>query len=627
MKSEIRVIQLERETLKENNNNSQNDVCSSFTGTADNEEVKVYFATDYFDSLIVTKKSLDTSLADIMRMKNERTVSGRKISVQSYALYFSKNMWEKYEDKAIDKIHRGNPFDQGADSLCYLSIIQVHITPEILRRTTYDKTDLWDEKHIILEPFIDDLYAVVGECEQECTEDAFVYRVYQMLSTGDLAVVVKSKFPATSYKISSKIRQRVAEGGKSDSEIERWTLYKTYTLLAIERGADLRESANKGTPGKFVIRGCYSCKYWSKVTPKWREKYTNIEKKSAFGLNGRYDFSMDLTAEEFAELYKIILRYKGRQMEPVDAILSENIEKSANVRYLKALLENGYLSYINERYLLSRSEDTIKDDECISKDVHLNSASCMTLREANDNYINNLLERFGRVKTATIRLRDAHKNLEQYFDFMERQILSCRTINQVSDTRVYVPKIGKQLEIALNAIDVYREIIVEKESLAMIDCMVKDIMDMVHMLDSYTEYIRNNNLQSLQTPNYNIESSMSMEKILIGYNEYFRCFITAYLETYGHEYGKAEEDNKKQYLPVVIPDLHYMDISVKVLFPEGLSTDWKMEREMRQKVYGEKGESHYLMVVESPTLTELGDMPVFMALLFHEMAHQFAVRI
>lgn len=639
MESEIRIVKLERETLAENDSPKKN---------VPDEEVRSYFATDYFNSLSVTKKLLDTPLADIMDINKKKEKEkkkdeekdkedGRKTSVQSYTMYFSQNMWQRYEEnykgngtEEVDEeagtvpvkgVLRGDPFEKKYRLLPYISIIQVHLTPEILRRTQYGECELWEEKNIILEPFLDDLYDLIGKFDKKEADDNFIYRVYQVLSAGDLAVVIKSGRPETSYKISSKIRQRAAK--ESENTPERWALYKTYTVLAIEYQADLTfKGAESNVSGEFVVRGCYSSKYWGEGGTAFSTDTENIGNLMS-GLNGRYDFSMNLSMEEFAMLYPIIRCYKGRNAgnsamaKEEFGLLEKKLEKiPPKVKYLAGLLKEHCLSYINERYLPDKLEPDKDNDNNADIKISLRSDVKEKLSDYNEFCISKLLKQFNEVKDKTIQLRDAHKNLEQYFNLMERQIASCYTINQVSDTRVYVPRIAKQLGIALDAIDIYREIIVQENNTARINLLVDNIKDVVHMLDSYMEYIRNNNLQSLQTPNYNIESSMSMEKILIGYNEYLGHLIIAYHRVFG---GKTQEEHERKYFPIVIPDLHYMDISVRGLFLEGIGFDWAKERKIRK----DKGNNDRLIIVESPTLAELGDIPVFMALLFHEIAHQF----
>lgn len=615
MESEIRIIKLDRKALQ--NSIIPNESSNSSKQTENEKKAlqkQTFFATDYFDSLSVTKRNLNTPLVSLMDYSAEENSTEGETSSQSYALYCSEKMKNKYECNAQRQlsIHRDNPFENSKTGepnieLPYLSIIQIHITPEIFRRIAYGINDLWEKNNIILEPFLNDLYDIIDKYGEKTDKTAFVYRIYQLLSAGDLAIVIKSKYPTTPFEISSRIRARKV---KSEDGTSQWTLYKTYTLFAIECGVDLSSyyeiAKDDKCTTKVVIRGCYSCKYWNEQ-PTLQGKNPDMSKKDweQFGLNGEYDFSIDLTMEEFAQFYPIIQQYKGLSCSDAHAKSLSN-----KVAYLKELLKKGYLSYINERYLLSDMNANVESEYCDSNNICLDNESLQwnTLAEENNQCINDLIAKFEGISSETIRLRDAHKNLEQYFKLMKRQILSCIALNQTSDTRIYVREISKQLNIALNSIDIYRKIIIDEKNTAMIDIMVKNIKNVVHMIDCYTAYIRNNNLQSLQTPNCNIESSMNIEKILIGYNEYLKHII----RNCPHPNENDNDNLKREYFPIIIPDLHYMDISVQILFPEGFSLRWETEPKQRE----------FLMIVESPTLAELGDTPIFMALLFHEMAHQ-----
>ena len=76
------------------------------------------------------------------------------------------------------------------------------------------------EKGIVLEEFIDDLYAILDGFCRDYGRDKFVFRIYQVLSAGDFAVAVKSRYPETSFELSSRIRSRVAGIKEKDGKIQ-----------------------------------------------------------------------------------------------------------------------------------------------------------------------------------------------------------------------------------------------------------------------------------------------------------------------------------------------------------------------------------------------------------------------
>lgn len=297
MNTEIRIIHLCRGTIVEK------------------QKGKAYFfATDYFDTLIAEEKKLSDTFCSIMNLDTD-TGNGEITSAQSYTLYFSDKMYEKYEKKEQQK-HKASPFENGKN-LNFLSIIQVHITPEVLRRMEYKNGSLCKEENdIVLESYLDDLYNILDTYCKNNEENNFVFRIYQVLSAGDFAVVVKSQYPETSFEISTEIRRRVAGKIGENGEIgaSTWALYKTYTLLTMEHNlTDVKQLVNRnGNKGRFVIRGCYSCHYWAcqrEVEEFMRCNSLKIPADIA-GLNGRYDFSIELQEESFYHIYEEVINYK-----------------------------------------------------------------------------------------------------------------------------------------------------------------------------------------------------------------------------------------------------------------------------------------------------------------------------
>lgn len=144
--------------------------------------------------------------------------------------------------------------------------------------------------------------------------------------------------------------------------------------------------------------------------------------------------------------------------------------------------------------------------------------------------------------------------------------------------------------------------------------LIEDYLrESVDALDAFSRYIRNNNLQTLQAPNYNIESNTSMEKILIAFSEYAFMIIEDYIDC-NTVCLKREDLPAKRYIPVVVPNLGKKQVSVEVMFPE-----WNIYRNQDFKNHVQK----YLLIVTCPTVKELGNVPIIAASLLHEIAHQF----
>lgn len=581
MQEEIRVMTLVRKAkLPQHNKTSEKRMGESF------------FTTDYFDLLIAKKYPLDIPLSQWMSVDTALTEYSQETAVQRYPLYFSNYIYDKYENGQQD-LKRGDPFENSS-AFKFLSVIQVYIAPEILRRLK-DKMDVWcgTDHYGMLDPFLNDLYDTVECFRRSYQNQEFVYRIYYALSAGDFTIVIKSRTPELSFGISTYLRSRISE--------KKWAVYRTYTLLAMEDNIDGWENGSRRLAedrkiGKFVLRGCYSWKYWAECPGS--ENIEGIDR-----LNGRYDISAELSEQEFAQLYHKVSG-SGSNND------GEKDQKSSSVNYLTDLIDKGYLSYVNERYLMRGIDITIDDADTASKLV-LDDKYDEELHILNRNFIGKLRQKHGDMEKKYAIIYREHKSLRQYFELLKRQIDFCSVLNEQSDTRVYASGMEQLLGAVLDSLGEYRDMYQKERDNGdspLGELIVQYLGKSVYSINTYMEYVRNNNLQSLQTPNYNIESDMGMEKVLIGYSEYLKEFVRFYV-------GENPcMSNNISFLPIVVPNICEYDITVETLFPNDKIFN------LTKKT---TGENKKLLVINSPSMMELEDIPMAMAMLCHEIAHQF----
>lgn len=622
MKADIRVIQLMRKVIRR----------QSEMTDMDEREQSDYFATDYFDVMKVEKKELSSPLNSIMGIWSDEKIDISDIAAQSYSLYCSKEMmkFEKKEQKC------GDPFERKNEGMQFLSIIQVHITPEVMAKALPDKT-----AEEVMDAVYKDLHGAIREFIDTYMREQFIFRIYKMLSAGDFAVVLCSAGAETSFKLSSLLRRRVIAG----SGEKKIVLYKTYTILAIGnniirqeiKGLEGDTNLSQEEPmrkGRFVLRCSYSNLYWS--NKEKADAYLNGEDIFSgiqlYGLNGRYDFSVRITEKQFLELfhdiktYKVtgmrLLRDKGAGMGKTNIASS----KDGIVKYFKFLMENGYLSYINERYLVAKDENSEelnlllenRERESIyttSNELGKEFLDCIICKK-----YELVMQKYQSVCEKVERIKDYRRNMRQYMYLIDKLLKLCYGINGYSDTRINAAVLLEQLDVILDSIHVYVKMYnnatEEKEEILYL--LEEYIRESVCALDSYAQYLRNNNLQSLQIPNYNIESNMSMEKLLIGYSELLKVFTDFYQSWKTDRVGIVKSC---EYLPIVIPVLSKRDVSVETLFHKGVMNDWEYEKKIRSELNNDS--DRCCMVISVPTLIELGNVQTMITSLFHEVAHQF----
>lgn len=606
--TDVRVVRLIRKEMGEWNKEKR-----------DTEKLKLSFlATDYFDVMQVDKIEIENPeyqenpLAAVMGIWPAEKPDEDEIVAHSYSLYFNGEMLEQEKGRAWC----GDPFVE--EAMPVLSMIQVYITPDIMAHALPGASAAE-----LINAIYDDLHEAIRQFREQHPDAVFKLRIFKTLSTGDFAIAVRSAKVETSFQISSAVRQRTI-GRKSDQNDLKLVMHKTYTLLTFDNCAlSVEEGLGEG---RFVLRGCYSNLYWRKK----REIEQGLEDKNLwpdtelFGLNGRYDFSVRIREEEFKQLYPLIRKYK--EGEPIPAVSLAEKQNISIVDYIGYLMSEGYLSYINERCLISQKQWTLQaleEKDCLKMDFSSDFTGENLLENKINEFYTEVKEKYLHARKRLARIPARRKNLMQYTELLGKLVQLCYSINVSSDARVYAAALLEQLDVVIDSIHVYikmyrSEEVDESERENIFDLLEVYIRESVQALDSYAKYIRNLNLQSIQTPNYNLESNMGMEKLLIGYSEMLDIFVKFYQRKYpfANSGGKA-----RALLPIVVPALHKGDMSVEVLFMEGVTRDWESERIFWEET--DRSEIRHCMVVSVPTLMELGDIRTMVVTLFHENAHQF----
>lgn len=596
MNADIRLLKLCRRAM------NSGDIPNSIM----NSDGMSIMATDYFDVIEVQSFSSRDSLAKVMGVGSDSLINENDVSVQSFSLYCEDRTLkkyaskEKYEDPFLDSTHSAMPF---------LSIIQVHITPEVLARMNIDPYK--EDMLALIQKYEDDLHDLMDSFVTKFKNISFVYRIYHALSAGDFSVVIRSERADTSFLVSTLLRRRTASS--IDGKGFPLVLYKTYTILSIYNTViqENNPEESSGNDNVFVIRCCFSNKYWSEKSEIDRQFQKNKEElsKIIYNLNGRYDFSVQISEAEFKSIYELLFQYK--QKKGVSSKTTEGSEgqKSLIVTYLEYLINHGYLSYVNERYLfkIDKNEELADLNE-ISRYIEVRSfrEKEVFLNNRNEEIYRRVLNLYDRVRGKVEEINGFRKNIKYHMDLLHRLIVLCQTINGLSDTRIYAAILLHQLEVVLDSVERYLKIMEERQDIGLLGKVEIYLRESVFTLDCYAQYVRNNNLQSLQTPNYGLESNSSLEKFLVGYSWFLEELIQWYEKS---KLSKEIEGTTREFLPVLIPQLTNASLSIEVMFPEPYDEtekDWV-----------------HLMVIKSSTLRELTEVPLLQASFLHEIAHQF----
>lgn len=154
--TDIRLITLKRKNVGRNDRSIGENMIQA-------KGKQIFFATDYFDVMSVEKKQLSDDFTEIMGVCQEERNGNDEISVQSFVLYSgsSRSLTE-------------NPFDVSEECKSmnpFLSIIQIHITPEILRGLELPEGNLIDI-------FLNDLDEILTDYYNRIEGKQILYMVF-----------------------------------------------------------------------------------------------------------------------------------------------------------------------------------------------------------------------------------------------------------------------------------------------------------------------------------------------------------------------------------------------------------------------------------------------------------------
>ena len=548
---------------------------------------KTFFCTDYFDQLCIEEIEGNADLSVFIGAKNQEKSLKDVISAQYYSIYQS----QKQKSDDLSCLFAPN------DEYNFLSLIHIYITPEVLGALDSDYENY-------MELFAADLQKVLDECTS-CL-DSIRGELFDMMSGGDFMMVIRSKTPEDAYAVSTQIRRRLIT--KKQNQSESLTAFKTYTMLLF--GNEMQACAGKRT-GSVVIRGRYSNLYWKKVGDN--DPFLEFP-QNAKHLNGRYDFTVDLTVEEFNHIYKKIRNEKFREEKAASKKCSEDKADSYTDKeqYLFMLLENGYVSYVNERYLIENKKNLKELVQKLNKKINRKIGGIYL----NENYdfqygltrqinekCDKLLKEIDEQENQWMYLNQ--KEIKDSYRMFRRLVYLCQTANTLSDTRIYVISLIEQLNTVLDSAHLWLNLYQEYHSEKLLKFFMVYTRQALVDLESYGSMIRNDNLQTLQAPSYRITTGCSTEKILTAYGRLLNSMMTFCCE-------ELELGCEKNYLSVVVPKLDKDSLEVEVLFPKWFYEDGEQD----------ENEQKLLLVARGPVTGELLEPARMITALFHEMAHQ-----
>lgn len=566
--------------------------CCSAKDMQENEHNKTdinYFVTDYFDGIEVEKLNPEeTTFSECMGIKQQANEK-KGVSHQRYCLY--SEIETKTEKEDIFRMCEEYPI---------LTVIQLFINPDVYQAEKFE-----DEQELSAENWMNKLEnCIFAWTDSSNLSKEIKWKIYQLVSAGDLAIIVRSKKVHAAYDLCSLVRSiRLVIDNKEQEE----AAFYSYSICGVldhnqpdTRAENCVEWKNYLEEGdQVVIRIQYA-----QTFRQQSEENSDLKKEvlqNGSHLFGRYDHQIFCNPEEFQELYPYLKKYK---FGPIN-ISEDGIEKisSPKVRMLLEMMKKEYISYANERLLLNYSQDPLLEGTGIPAEkwrLQFDGA-WEFLYTRNSNKIEEIREKVEKLEEKISPYYQSARNLKEYIRLSGRLCRILYEINKLQELRISVTNLLAQYKDMIDSLMGILDEIDSDHPRVYADTLEENLRHGIGALEIFTRYIRNVNLQTFQTPNYDLQTNMCVEKILLAYSQFLRPFMKRRSQPY-----YFTED----LYPIIVPSMRVRDLSVMSVF-SGRYAD------------GPENQGEKLMVVYSPTFSFLCENCFLIPAVFHEIAHQF----
>lgn len=626
---------------------------------------EIMLAMDYFDALEVDEFHSDTEqFSKFMGLSIYEDLTEHDVAMQSIPLYCPEITEKMAEEYCCHNSCFKNPFNKNSGEYRYFGMIQVYITPEILMRLDREhlkETEKDDFGYLgIYNAFFKDLHILMSDFVskrfKEEDQGDFCYRVYQSMSVGDFVVAIRCNNPEVPFEVASMLRRRKYElerpaehrsihGSSVEKELcTNFVFYKTYTLMSLNThiipvSSDSEEAPDiSADPEKrrFVLRCVLSNKYWSheKAIEEKYKPEQNLNISSYLRLNGRYDFTVTLSEQAFLYIHPKLVRYKIGSPKPEpsseDAAVMTDPDEKKICDYIISLMKDKYISYVNERFLFRAGTKAI-EAENYNDDIRLIEPEdgFLFANEIIAAKLSSLSERIHKAYLRVLRIDTSRRSIMYNMHLLERINSICNSINGTSDSRIYCSIIIRQIEIALDCVNYYLSLIgvpdVTSDSCgqwiysddsrgnSLKECTAEENDEIIAALDSelkaaleyinsFGKFILDSSLQSLQTPHFNLETHVSVEKVLLGYSYFVHSFLNWYGKT---ELNREINGTQSGFYTLMVPQPMETSLTTKTLF------NWRKDESLKNR----------LLVVLCPSFSDLTDFSASIGILMHEIAH------
>lgn len=474
----------------------------------------------------------------------------------------------------------------------FLGLITVMIRSEFYNEpgfyakgyTPQDMFQFYEDERANLEKIIRNL--------PEINNNKLEYDVCMTMTTGDLCVVLRAGSPDSICEIAARIRNEQPSG---------IVKYDTFTSINMEcrqkkdnvsycniddigNNPQLAQELGKSPMvlrfsalHRYVEEFIELCKDFREAEQPTISKHIEFYKPRM--LCGEFDLTVRIPFKDYNRIYPALCyhKFKGHQVSP-DCTCGCSMERKNPVCYICQGILDGNITVLNERYfhtlipLKGRNNKldayTRSDEIGVSEGENINNATELRIKKIKD--IEQENERIqSEIVACSLKeknLVDVHKNFRYYMRSLQVLFKTYANLGHMDDTYINWKIFAQQMYVILNGLNtLFEDIenIPDIEGKKEISGYILDQLRVaIQSIDSFQNCLQAINKLSMQSPSYELQNRVDMEKFAVAYFQ----FSQEYLRDFSNilKINNLESDIK--HLPLIFIDPGNPMIQVFELF-------------------------------------------------------------
>lgn len=550
----------------------------------------IYYMFDYFDLMIYEFLNEENKkYLNFLGMEDSfEDLKFRGVTEKLLALYRSEEQGN--EGALVSKEDHNQELIMDSEEFLsqtpFIGVIQIGIHPKAYQDNL--------EKDAFLAKCELDIQSVIDKVRGSYSSSK--YFLLHTLTSGDFCLIVKSEDIHCIYQLAGSIGTYLSH--------QKYPLFTTYTNVGVEikMAADRlsfltfgNDTIEKCMKDRYTLRFSVKTNYINKVmdclkdSMKQSEYATNSNELR--GLFGRYDFLIRLNISQFSMLFPYLCDYKlGIQEEGL--FVGKVNQGDSLISTLINGIKKGYIYNLNERVLTEPYMDAPEAAQQATLKVNDIGELIMAydgLKEKGNEFnivrrnfidsmreLKELIHIYASLRCGTdsyLNGKIQHTYLKVLFDNLKRAI----------------PNLVKGKGNDFDDMDLKRH-------------YVYDFKLCVEAINQFTRFLQNINMQTVQAPQYEIQTKIDSEKLIIAYHEY----MYQYLDTY-YKLG-----DRPHFLPIIYPDASVDKVEVQVPFSEGYE-------------YDVDGTMSFFVICRVPSFEYFGRVYEMLPWLTHEIGHSMRI--